>query len=90
MGKYFELELGLVFKIIAAVYKYCGGHYRDGSLTELSAQLFLSSSYLSQLIRQKTDKTFTDILNETRMKQAAGSGCQDLLYQPDGRLSKSQ
>ncbi|RHP31516.1 response regulator transcription factor [Lachnotalea sp. AF33-28] len=80
-GKEDEQEHGHEDKIIAAVYKYCGGHYRDGSLTELSAQLFLSSSYLSQLIRQKTDKTFTDILNETRMKQAAV-----LLQDPDAKI----
>lgn len=33
--------------------------------------LYLNASYLSQLIRQKTSKTFSDLLNDARMKQAA-------------------
>ena len=74
-------ESGRPVHRLSLIHIYCGGHYRDGSLTELSAQLFLSSSYLSQLIRQKTDKTFTDILNETRMKQAAV-----LLQDPDAKI----
>ena len=56
--------------IIAQVYQYCAENYKEGSLVELADRLFLNSSYLSQLIRQKTDKTFSDIMNENRMQQA--------------------
>jgi len=56
--------------IIDRVYQYCAEHYKEGSLVELADQLFLNSSYLSQLIRQKTGKTFSDLMNENRMQQA--------------------
>jgi YesN/AraC family two-component response regulator len=56
--------------IINQVYQYCAENYKEGSLVELADLLYLNSSYLSQLIRQKTDKTFSDIMNENRMQQA--------------------
>lgn len=58
-------------EIIQKVMKYCNQNYRDGSLSSLAESLYLNSSYLSQLIKQKTSKTFSDLLNEAKMKQAA-------------------
>lgn len=64
------LPAGQEGDIISQVYQYCEEHYKEGSLVELANLLYLNSSYLSQLIRQKTDKTFSDIMNENRMQQA--------------------
>ena len=58
-------------EIIQKVIAYCNQNYRDGSLSALSEILYLNPSYLSQLIKLKTSKTFSDILTESRMKQAA-------------------
>lgn len=58
-------------EIIQKVIAYCNQNYRDGSLSALSEILYLNPSYLSQLIKLKTSKTFSDILTEARMKQAA-------------------
>lgn len=58
-------------EIIQKVTNYCNQNYRDGSLSSLAESLYLNSSYLSQLIKQKTSKTFSDLLNEAKMKQAA-------------------
>lgn len=58
-------------EIIQKVFAYCSQNYRDGSLSALSEILYLNPSYLSQLIKLKTTKTFSDILTEARMKQAA-------------------
>lgn len=43
--------------------------------------MYLNPSYLSQLIKQKTSKTFSDLLNESRMNQAAL-----LLKDPDAKV----
>lgn len=51
--------------------EYCETHYRDGSLADLSESLYLNASYLSQLIKQKTNMTFSDHIVEKRMKQSA-------------------
>lgn len=56
---------------IRKVMDYCQNNYKDGSLEELSEQLFLNPSYLSTLIRQKTGHTFSEYLMDIRMQQAA-------------------
>ncbi|MEY8353238.1 response regulator [Lachnospiraceae bacterium 54-53] len=56
---------------IKKVLEYCRRNYREGSLADLSESLYLNPSYLSQLIKQKTNMTFSDHLLEMRMKQAA-------------------
>lgn len=53
------------------VLEYCRENYREGSLTDLSKRLYLYPSYLSQLIRQKTNLTFSDHILKVRMEQAA-------------------
>lgn len=58
-------------EIIQKVLTYCAQNYREGSLSALAESLYLNPSYLSQLIKQKTSQTFSDLLNEARMKQAA-------------------
>ncbi len=68
-------------EIIQKVSAYCSRNYRDGSLSALAESLYLNPSYLSLLIKQKTSKTFSDLLTEARMKQAAL-----LLKDPDAKI----
>lgn len=68
-------------EIIRKVLAYCRQNYREGSLAALADSLYLNPSYLSQLIKQKTSQTFSDLLNEARMKQAAL-----LLKDPDTKI----
>lgn len=68
-------------EIIKKVLSYCSENYREGSLSSLAESLFLNSSYLSQMIKLRTSKTFSDLLNEARMKQAAL-----LLKDPDTKI----
>lgn len=68
-------------EIIQKVLAYCRENYREGSLSSLAETLFLNPSYLSQLIKQKTSRTFSDLLNDARMKQAAL-----LLKDPDTKI----
>lgn len=56
---------------IQKVMEYCRNHYSHASLAELSRELYMNPSYLSQLIRQKTGRTFSEYLLEIRMQQAA-------------------
>lgn len=56
---------------IKKVLEYCAKNYREGSLADLSESLYLNPSYLSQLIKQRTNMTFSDHMLEMRMKQAA-------------------
>lgn len=58
-------------QIIQTVMNYCNQHYKEGSLSSLAESMYMNSSYLSQLIKQKTSKTFSDLLYEAKMKQAA-------------------
>ncbi|MFT4005763.1 MAG: response regulator [Lacrimispora sp.] len=68
-------------EIIQKTQAYCSQNYREGSLSSLAESLYLNPSYLSQLIKMKTSKTFSDLLNEARMKQAAL-----LLKDPDTKI----
>jgi two-component system response regulator YesN len=56
--------------VIEKVKEYIAKEYRTGTLTELSGKLFRNPSYLSQLIKLKTGKNFSDLLLEARMEQA--------------------
>ncbi|MEG0215168.1 MAG: DNA-binding response regulator, partial [Hungatella sp.] len=47
-------------EIIQTVLNYCSQNYKDGSLSALAESLYLNPSYLSQFIKQKTSKTFSD------------------------------
>lgn len=58
-------------EIIQKVLDYCKKNYQEGTLSALSETLYLNPSYLSQLIKLKTSRTFSDLLTESRMKQAA-------------------
>lgn len=56
---------------LISVLRYLEEHYRDGSLTEIAEQLHYELPSLSRLIRQKTGKNYTELLQEKRLSQAA-------------------
>ena len=56
---------------VISVLRYLEEHYRDGSLTEIADRLHYELPSLSRLIRQKTGKNYTELLQEKRLSQAA-------------------
>ena len=56
---------------VISVLRYLEEHYRDGSLTEIADRLHYELPSLSRLIRQKTGKNYTELLQEKRLIQAA-------------------
>ena len=56
---------------VVAVLRYVEEHYRDGSLGEIAESLHYELSSLSRLIRQKTGRNYTELVQETRLSQAA-------------------
>lgn len=58
-------------EIILKVLRYVDGHYVDGSLQEAAANLHCDISSLSREIRRKTGKTYTELVQEKRLTQAA-------------------
>ena len=56
---------------VVSVLRYVETHYALGSLTEIAEQLHYAPAALSRLIRQKTGKTYTELLQEKRLSQSA-------------------
>lgn len=56
---------------VVTVLRYIEEHYRDASLTQIAGQLHYEPSSISRLIRQKTGKNYTELLQEKRLSQAA-------------------
>ena len=56
---------------VVSVLRYLEEHYRDGSLTDIAGRLHYELPSLSRLIRQKTGRTYTELLQEKRLSQAA-------------------
>ena len=54
-----------------SVLRYIEEHYRDDSLTEIAGRLHYELPSLSRLIRQRTGKNYTELLQEKRLSQAA-------------------
>lgn len=70
-------------EIVRKVMDYIQKNYSQSlSLREAASVVFLSPSYLSNLIRLETGRNFVDIVNETRIAQACA-----LLLQPDAKIS---
>lgn len=70
-------------EIVRKVMDYIHKNYSQSlSLREAASVVFLSPSYLSNLIRLETGRNFVDIVNETRIAQACA-----LLLQPDAKIS---
>lgn len=58
-------------EVIVRTLAYVEAHYLDGSLTELSALLHHDLPWLSRQIRRETGKTYTQLVQEKRLAQAA-------------------
>ena len=56
---------------IVQALRYIEEHYRDGSLTELAQLTHYDFTALSRLIKNRTGKTYTDLIQEKRLSQAA-------------------
>ena len=56
---------------VFSVLRYVEENYRDGSLSEISARLHYELTSLSRLIRQKTGRNYTELVQEKRLSQAA-------------------
>ena len=56
---------------VVSVLRYIEEHYRNGSLSEIADRLHYELPSLSRLIRQKTGKNYTELLQEKRLIQAA-------------------
>ena len=57
--------------LLITVLRYIEEHYSDGSLQQVADQTHYTLPALSRLIRQKTGKTYTELVQEKRMSQAA-------------------
>lgn len=57
--------------IIWQVLRYVESHYTDGSFSQLCATLHYDPSFLSRQIKRKTGRTFTELIQEKRLAQAA-------------------
>ena len=57
--------------VLVRVLRYVEEHYQDGSLGEIAAALPYEITALSRLIKRKTGKTYTELLQEKRLSQAA-------------------
>ncbi|MCF0138259.1 MAG: helix-turn-helix transcriptional regulator [Oscillospiraceae bacterium] len=53
------------------VFRYIEENYRDGSLTDLSALMHYDLYWLSRNIRTRTGKTYTELVQDKRLSQAA-------------------
>lgn len=62
-----DTEQATVFKVLS----YVESHYAHGSLTELAQLLHFDLHALSREIKQKTGKTYTQLVQEKRLAQAA-------------------
>ncbi len=58
-------------EIVLQTLSYIEEHYRCGSLTELAEELHYDFAWLSREIKSRTQKTYTQLVQEKRMSQAA-------------------
>jgi len=56
---------------IVYVLRYIEEHFSDGSLTEIAHRLHYDVAWLSREIKRRTGKTYTELLQEKRLSQAA-------------------
>lgn len=56
---------------VVTVLRYIEDRYSDGTLTEIAQDLHYNIHFLSRLIKQKTGKTFTELIQDKRLSQAA-------------------
>lgn len=57
-------------EIMAAVLSYIEGHYKEGKLSELAEEMKVNIYWPSREIKKKSGKTYKELLQERKMKQA--------------------
>lgn len=57
--------------VVWQVLRYVESNYADGSFAELTEQLHYDPSWLSREIKRRTGKTYTQLIQEKRLAQAA-------------------
>ena len=62
-----DLEDAAVIRVL----RYVETNYREGSFAEIAGQLHYDPSWLSREIKRRTGKTYTQIVQEKRLAQAA-------------------
>ena len=55
---------------VLSALRYVEARYRDGELTELAAQLECDVYWLSRLIKRRTGRNFTQLMQDKRLSQA--------------------
>ncbi len=55
---------------VVTVLRYIEEQFRNGTLTEVAKDLHYNIHFLSRLIKQKTGKTFTELIQEKRLSEA--------------------
>lgn len=58
-------------RLIIDVYSYIEENYRDGELTKLAGLLNYDMYWLSREIRKRTGRSYTELVQEKRLSQAA-------------------
>ncbi len=58
-------------EIILEVLRYVEKNYKEGTLSELSEKIHCDFAWLSREIKRKTEKTYTQLVQEKRLSQAA-------------------
>jgi len=58
-------------RVVWQVLRYVESNYVDGSFAQLAEQLHYDESWLSREIKRKTGKTYTQLVQERRLAQAA-------------------
>ena len=58
-------------EIIVRVLRYIEDNYAGGSLTQIAGQLHYDTAWLSREIRRRTGRTYTELVQEKRLSQAA-------------------
>lgn len=57
--------------VILTILRFVEEHYKDGELTELAQNLHYDLYWLSRMIKKRTGKTYTELVQQKRMQQAA-------------------
>ena len=57
--------------VILNILRFVEEHYKDGELTELAQDLHYDLYWLSRMIKKRTGKTYTELIQQKRMQQAA-------------------
>ncbi len=71
LGRTETLEWDESESLVLKVLQYIEGHYADGSLAEAAKLLHCDLSTLSRAVHHKTGKTYTQLVQEKRLSQAA-------------------